>query len=50
MQKGDDAYLEREWVLISNTKYMCNLNIIQFSITKTNILSISLSEVYEIYG
>ncbi len=32
-------------MLISNTKYVCNLNIIQFSITKISYLSINLSEV-----
>ncbi len=37
-------------MLISNTKYVCNLNIIRFSITKTSDLSISLNEVYKIYG
>ena len=35
---------------ISNTKLMCNVIFTQFSITKTNRLSISLSEVYKIYG
>lgn len=37
-------------MLISNTKYVGNLNITRFSITKISYLSINLNEEFKVYG